>query len=154
MLALTLAAAASVLVGCSGRSLSVSPTAHVAPPIEIDSSDLTYTFVMDAPTAGWTMEHVGTRELFKRREVFVLIREPNPVFFYPQAIVKQHLGTDVRTDLPIDLHAAVIRHDASWPSGGFGFAATDEGNPNRTRTPNRALPAASDGDTPDDSSSE
>lgn len=139
-----------MLVGCSRQSLTVSPTPHAAPPIEIDNSDLTYTFVMEAPTAGWTMEHVGTRELFKRREVFVLIREPNPVFFYPQAVVRQHLGTDVRTDLPIDLHAAVVAHDAAWPSGGFGFVGMNEGNPNRTRTPNRARPA----DASDDDSSE
>lgn len=117
----------AVLTGCGGRELTVSPVRYDGPAIKVDAGDETYTFVMQAPTPGWTMEHVGTRQLFQRREVFVLIREPNPVFFYPQRVVDQHLGTDVRTDLPIDLHAAVVRHERSWPEGGFGFVRSDTG---------------------------
>lgn len=123
------AGVAAVLGGCGGRGPVPGAEPYAGPALSIDTTRATYTIVLEAPTPGWTMETVATRQLFERREVYVLLRRPNPVYLYPQVVVTQHLGTDVRTDMPMDLYAAVAAHDAARGPEVFGRAASSEGTP-------------------------
>ena len=138
-----LACAMAALGGCGSGGPVASGEAYVGAPVEISESGRTYTVVYDAPTPGWTMELVSTRQLYKRVEVFVLLRRPNPIYLYPQQVVRQHLATEVRPDLPMDLYVAVVHFGDKRETGPFALAASAAGTDADGAAPGPKAPGGS-----------
>jgi hypothetical protein len=84
----------------------VGPEISLAPSVEQEQI-----LIAQLPTPGWELTLDATREAYRRTNVFVTFRKPNPAFVYPQVIVTQRLATTVRSGIPIVVYARILEFE-------------------------------------------
>lgn len=116
----------AVSTGCAARPTVVDASArpYDGPPIRLEHSTRGHRAVIEAPTAGWSLELDSVADAPGRTDVFVTIRRPDPGFAYSQAVVTQRLATGVRPAENVRLLARVLAHDAS--GRGVPYVQVDE----------------------------
>lgn len=104
-------ATAPLYFGCStppgppepSEALFVGPKIALAPETESEQ-----VIISELPTPGWEFTLDATREAYRKTNVFVTFRKPNPAFVYPQYVVTQRLATTVRHGIPIVVYAREV----------------------------------------------
>lgn len=107
-LILTLALCAG-LAACSSAPPRPLLPEEGAPPfsslaeVKIDSSAKEHIVEILAPTPGYQCRVVYIGEAFRERDVYILLREPDPLYVYSAVQVKHRIATGVETKMPIRL---------------------------------------------------
>ena len=113
MSALSYSPSSSVgLKECAFSSISVriplpaeegSPAFSSLAEVKIDSSGKEHIVEILAPTPGYQCRVVYIGEAFGERDVYILLREPDPLYVYSAVQVKQRIATGIETKMPIRL---------------------------------------------------
>ena len=113
LLALCLGALPCLEIGCGGGKalpvVSVDP--YVGPPVSLDGSGETYTVIARTPTPGWVATLDRVVEQYRRKDIYVTLRRPNPAYYYAQNQVDQQLGTSVLSADAVTLYVRILDHD-------------------------------------------
>jgi len=121
-----------LLWGCSlfGGPSRPQPSggAYSGPPVTIDSMSDMHVVVMQAPTAGWTLEVDDERRRRGGYDAFITITTPNPAYSHAQVEVEQRLATRIRGDQAIAVYARVLDVAGKGRASGYGLAAQDKGS--------------------------
>lgn len=98
------------IIGCGSTQGPPPPSdaAFQGPPVSIEQANAEHIVVVQAPSAGWTIERDATQEQQKRWDVYITLREPDPRFMYTQAVVSLRVATDVRAAEAIRVLARVV----------------------------------------------
>jgi len=98
------------IIGCGSTQGPPPPSdaAFQGPPVSIEQVNAKHIVVVQAPSAGWTVERDATQEQQKRWDVYITLREPDPRFMYTQAVVSLRVATDVRAAEAIRVLARVV----------------------------------------------
>ncbi len=84
----------------------VGPEIAQAP--DVDAEQI---LITQLATPGWEFTLDATREAYRKTNVFVSFRKPNPAFAYPQVVVSQRLATTVRSGVPIVVYARILEFE-------------------------------------------
>lgn len=98
------------IIGCGSTQGPPPPSdaAFQGPPVSIEQANAKHIVVVQAPSAGWTIERDATQEQQKRWDVYITLREPDPRFMYTQQVVSLRVATDVRSAEAIRVLARVV----------------------------------------------
>ena len=98
------------IIGCGSTQGPPPPSdaAFQGPPVSIEQANAKHIVVVQAPSAGWTIERDATQEQQKRWDVYITLREPDPRFMYTQQVVSLRVATDVRAAEAIRILARVV----------------------------------------------
>ncbi len=109
-LAALLLVASVQIIGCGSTQGPPPPSdaAFQGPPVSIEQANSKHVVVVQAPSAGWTLERDATQEQQKRWDVYITIRQPDPRFIYTQQVVSLRATTDVRATEAIRVLARVV----------------------------------------------
>lgn len=118
-------AALLVLEGCASgnRPPRAKDSGYAGPPISVEESGSQHIVVLTAPTAGWSFSLDEVRDRMGGKDVFVTVRRPNPAYLHAQAEVVQNLGTEVASNVPLEVYARVLDHDTKNGSLSYYHAA-------------------------------
>jgi len=94
-------------VGC-GSELKVNPEAYRGPGLSYETADAAYMLVAQTPTPGWEVELDAMRPGPDSTDVYVTLRQPNPVAGYRIDPMTQRVLTRVATDRPLGIIARVM----------------------------------------------
>lgn len=95
------------IFGC-GSELKINPETYRGPSLSHETAESAYLLVAQTPTPGWEIELDATRPGPDATDVFVTLRQPNPVAAYPDGAVTQRVLTRVATDRPLGIVARVM----------------------------------------------
>ena len=98
--------------------------------MRIDSSGKEHVIEVLAPTPGYQARVVYIGEAFGEREVYLLMREPDPLYIYSAVQVKQRITTGIESKMPIRLLAQQVL---------FNFAPDREGYRDAGRAAGRIM---------------
>ncbi len=87
--------------------------------IRIDSSGKDHVVEVLAPTPGYQGRIVYIGEAFGEREVYLLLREPDPLYVYSAMQVKQRITTGVATKMPIRLLVQQVTYNTPAEAEGY-----------------------------------
>ena len=98
------------IIGCGSTQGPPPPSdaAFQGPLVSIEQANAKHIVVVQAPSAGWTIERDATQEQQKRWDVYITLREPDPRFMYTQQVVSLRVATDVRAAEAIRVLARVV----------------------------------------------
>lgn len=99
-----------LIIGCGSTQGPPPPSdaAFQGPPVSIEQANARHIVVVQAPSAGWTIECDATWEQQKHWDVYITLRQPDPRFMYAQQIVSLRVATDVRAAEAIRVLARVV----------------------------------------------
>lgn len=99
-----------LIIGCGSTQGPPPPSdaAFQGPLVSIEQANAKHIVVVQAPSAGWTIERDATQEQQKRWDVYITLREPDPRFMYTQQVVSLRVATDVRAAEAIRVLARVV----------------------------------------------
>lgn len=131
-LAALLLVASVQIIGCGSTQGPPAPSdaAFVGPPISIEPSNGVHVVVVQAPSAGWTIERDAALEQQKRWDVYITLRQPDPRFMYTQQVVTLRATADVRQAEGVRVLARVVPFaDTSNESPHHPAASAGPGSP-------------------------
>lgn len=113
------ACAASMIIGCSGRSPppSISSDAYTGPDLRLNNSDGRQLVVAHPPSPGYMVRVDRVMDGYGYRSAFLTIRTPNPAFTYPPTPVVQRVTTNVHSTTPLKVFARVEDFKGESPTG-------------------------------------
>lgn len=106
--------AAASFIGCSSSppAFDVASESYDGPPLRLEPTDAGMLLVLHAATPGWQIKLDAVRENFGKQDVFVTVRQPSPLFNYPEREVDQRLATTVSSATPLAVYVRVLPFDA------------------------------------------
>ncbi len=78
----------------------------------IDSSGATHRIQIEAPSPGWLPVNDQTRQAWRAQEIYLTLKEPSPLYFYPQVITNHDIGTSVPSSTPLRVYVRRVPADA------------------------------------------
>jgi len=111
---LGLATSAILFIGCAAPKAPPSIAAEnwTGPGVTLVSSDTTHRVAIEAPSPGWQPTLDQTRQSWRAQEVYITLREPSPLYFYPQVVTKHDVGTNVPSSTPLRVYVRNLPADA------------------------------------------
>lgn len=135
--------ALSVLGGCYG-----APPKPLKPesederfaglPMSLDSSGIEHVVIVQTPTAGYQCSVDYIAESFEGRDVFVLIREPNPLYVYSTSIHPARVLTGVESKTFVRVLAQQVPHGAKVDREGYRVVNLAMPNPSSIKSADKA----------------
>jgi hypothetical protein len=113
-IALGLAASAVMSIGCAAPKPppTIAPDGWTGPAVTLGARDGNHLIQIEAPTPGWVPSLDQTRQAWRSQEVYVTLREPSPLYFYPQVMTKHDVGTAVSTATALRVYVRRVPADA------------------------------------------
>lgn len=67
---------------------------------------------VEAPSPGWLPVNDQTRQAWRAQEVYITLKEPSPLYFYPQVITTHSIGTTVPSSAAVRVYVRRVPADA------------------------------------------
>jgi hypothetical protein len=81
--------------------------------LSIDSSGKEHVVLLKSPTPGYQAKVVYLGEAYQSREVYVLIRDPDPLYVYSGVEVTQRIASGVDSSMPIRVLVQEVSYNGS-----------------------------------------
>ncbi len=113
-IAVGLVASAIIPIGCVAPKAppAIASEAWNGPAISLNSSQATHVVKIEAPSPGWQPVNDQTRQAWRSQEVYITLKEPSPLYFYPQVITNHSIGTNVPSGTALRVYVRRVPADA------------------------------------------
>lgn len=100
--------AAFLLAACSRDGPRLAAQPYSGPPISIESAPPRHTFILAAPSAGWSLSLDRATRGFDQTDVYITIRKPDPTYMHAQVVTTHRIDSSVDASIPIRLFARTL----------------------------------------------
>jgi hypothetical protein len=107
------------IAGCWSGSHIARDRLFQGPAMRLTNLDDDHVVVVQSPSPGWSAQIDRVERELNHADVFVTLRRPDPGIIYTQAVVEQHLLTNVELDRPVAVYARTVDFSQTRKKGPY-----------------------------------